>query len=122
MEKDAPLQPEQILLVEDDPDALDALSELLQLHGFSVLRAHNGQEALDRLRESAGARVIVLDLSMPVMDGWEFLRRRKAQPQIAKIPVIVVTAFPNTGVIDADLVLQKPVLIESLMDALAQFC
>jgi len=83
--------PGPILVVDDDPDILYALSEALSEEGFSVQVAQNGQEALDLIGEAPPA-LILLDLMMPVMDGREFGCRIRSSPDLANIPIIVLSA------------------------------
>lgn len=111
-----------ILVVEDDPDALEAIADLLESQGYAVTTARHGGEALERLGDSQLPRLIVLDLLMPTMDGWEFRRRQKEDPRIAKIPVVVVSASDAAKPIDADTVLRKPVDIDSLLETVAKHC
>jgi CheY-like chemotaxis protein len=111
-----------ILLVEDDQDALEALGELLESRGYTVLSARNGAEALQVLGRSSLPRLIVLDLLMPTMDGWEFRNRQKCDPRIADIPVVVVSASSATKPIDADSILRKPVDIDRLLETVAKHC
>ena len=86
-----------VLVVDDDPDILEALSEILEAEGFEIKRARNGKEALERLQPEA-PDLILLDLMMPVMDGWEFAQRmRQREPAIARIPLIVLSADRNVG-------------------------
>ncbi|NBD10905.1 MULTISPECIES: response regulator [Corallococcus] len=86
-----------VLVVDDDPDILEALSEILEAEGFEIRRARNGKEALERL-EPDPPHLILLDLMMPVMDGWEFAQRmRQKQPSVASIPLIVLSADRNVG-------------------------
>ncbi len=86
-----------VLVVDDDPDILDALSEILEAEGYGVTRARNGQEALDRL-SPARPDLILLDLMMPVMDGWAFARHmRERGPDVAGLPIIVLSADRNVG-------------------------
>jgi two-component system, chemotaxis family, chemotaxis protein CheY len=86
-----------VLVVDDDPDILEALSEILEAEGFEIRRARNGKEALERL-EPDPPQLILLDLMMPVMDGWEFAQRmRQRPPDVARIPVIVLSADRNVG-------------------------
>ncbi len=85
-------QPE-VLVVDDDPDILEALSEILEAEGYRVRRARNGQEALERLNGQGGLpQLVLLDLMMPVMDGWEFSRRMRQRPGASEIPIIVLSA------------------------------
>jgi CheY-like chemotaxis protein len=111
-----------ILVVEDDPDALEAIADLLESHGYAVTTARHGAEALERLGSSQLPGLIVLDLLMPTMDGWEFRRRQKEDPRIAKIPVVVVSASDAAKPIDADGVLRKPVDIDRLLQTVAKHC
>lgn len=84
--------PKFILVIEDDSDIQIALQDGLDLAGFQVKVASNGQEALDLLKQGDLPCLILLDLMMPVMDGWEFRKRQENDSRIAKIPVVVVTA------------------------------
>ena len=111
-----------ILIVEDDPDALEALGDLLESNGYAVASAHHGAEALELLGRSPLPNLIVLDLLMPTMDGWEFRRRQKLDPRIAKIPVVVVSASSAAKPIDADSILRKPVDIDRLLETVARHC
>jgi CheY-like chemotaxis protein len=85
-----------ILVVDDDPDILEALSEILEAEGFEIRRARNGKEALERL-EPDQPQLILLDLMMPVMDGWEFAQRMRQKPVYSSIPIIVLSADRNVG-------------------------
>jgi CheY-like chemotaxis protein len=84
------------LVVDDDPDILEALSEILEAEGFEIRRARHGKEALERLGPEL-PQLILLDLMMPVMDGWEFAQQIKARPDAASIPIIVLSADRNVG-------------------------
>jgi CheY-like chemotaxis protein len=82
-----------ILIVDDDLDTGEAMSELLAYQGFEVALASDGQSALEALRSADTLPdVILLDLMMPVMNGWQFRRAQLDDPQLASVPVIVVTA------------------------------
>jgi len=81
----------KILLVEDNEMNRDMLSRRLTRNGFEIVIAVNGQEGLD-LASSEGPDLILLDMSLPVLDGWEAARRLKANTATAKIPVIALTA------------------------------
>jgi len=84
-----------VLLVDDDADLRDAMAVLLEAEGFDVIDASNGQDALAYLRSGADVAAIVLDLAMPVMNGWQFLVERRNDPALAKIPTIVVTGVSD---------------------------
>ena len=81
-----------VLVVEDEPDTLEAVAELLEGEDVKVLRARHGREALDLLEDGARPSLILLDLRMPVMDGWELCRRLASDSRFAQIPVAIVTA------------------------------
>ena len=83
----------RVLVVDDDPDILDALSEILEVEGYRVQRARNGREALQRLEQGL-PDLVLLDLMMPVMDGWEFAR--SLDPG-ARPPIIVLSADRNVS-------------------------
>ncbi|HLT29430.1 MAG TPA: response regulator [Myxococcaceae bacterium] len=86
-----------ILVVDDDPDILDALSEILEGEGYRVRRARNGREAFERLGP-VPPQLILLDLMMPVMDGWEFATRLREDPMpSSEVPIIVLSADRNVG-------------------------
>jgi CheY-like chemotaxis protein len=106
----------KLMVVDDDAGSLSALSDILALEGFLVETMSNGREALDHLRTAdAPASLVILDLLMPVMDGWQFLAELKADPKLAqlRIPVIIVTALNSR--VDADAVIRKPIDLERLL-------
>ena len=81
----------RVLLVDDYPDARDMYGEYLEYSGYDVIQAANGMEALQRAVDDQ-PDIILMDLSLPVMDGWEATRRIKADPATRAIPVIALTA------------------------------
>ncbi len=108
-----------MLVVDDDPDILEALSEILEAEGFEIRRARNGKEALERLSPEP-PQLILLDLMMPIMDGWEFAQRMKQLPDVSHLPIIVLSADRNvsnkaTG-IGAVGYLAKPFELNDLLD------
>jgi response regulator RpfG family c-di-GMP phosphodiesterase len=88
-----------ILLIDDDVQLAAAITELFELDGHAVITAHNGRQGLDRPHLGASPSLILLDLSMPEMDGWEFLPQKSADPAIVDIPTVVmsgsVTEWPG---------------------------
>ena len=84
-----------ILIVEDEPDIRSVMQESLEAVGLSILTAANGQEALGKLGNNPGVSLILLDLMMPVMNGWQFLSAIDKIPVLKKIPIIVVTVFSD---------------------------
>jgi signal transduction histidine kinase len=109
-----------LLIVEDDADTREAFDVLLSADGFRVAGCSNGREALDWLHASPAPDVIVLDLMMPVMDGWQFRVTQKSDPKLAAIPVVAISAdaTAKAAAIDADAYLKKPVDYEVLVDAI----
>ncbi len=114
----------RVLIVEDDRDTREMLGRFLELEGFDVSTAANGQLALDALRKDR-ASVIVLDLMMPVMDGWQFRQHQVRDPRLADIPVVVVTAAGSRKAlppIDAHGWLSKPVDLDMLLQTITPLC
>jgi CheY-like chemotaxis protein len=114
--------PRTILIVEDDPDSREMFVELLRGGGYSVIATRNGKDAMTFLAVNAPPDVILLDMFMPEMDGWQFRRTQEADARLAAIPVVVVSAVraaANSAVRSgAAAFLQKPVAAGELLDAL----
>lgn len=102
-----------VLVVEDDEDVREALVLLLGDEGVHAVGATDGRDALEKIRAGFRPAVILLDLMMPVMDGERFLRARRADPQLASIPVVVISAMQRMKVdpaeLDIDEMIPKPV-------------
>ena len=115
-----------VLLVEDNPDSNAALETFLRAHGFEVVVAFNGQEALDRLRAGPRPSVILLDIMMPEKDGHAFRAEQRADPALASIPVIVFSGAYDVGSIAAQLgvrdYLTKPLDVQRLLDRVRRYC
>ena len=113
-----------VFIIEDDVDTRDMLSRFLELEGYRVEVAANGRQALERLAGGAKASVIVLDLMMPIMDGWEFRRRQIEDARLKDIPTIVVSASGRDrfSQISANAYLSKPVDMDELLARVSQFC
>jgi len=111
-----------VLIVEDDPDVRNMMDQLLHLEGFAPVTAINGLEALRLLKSGLRVDAILLDLMMPVMDGWAFRRAHRRDPEIAAIPVIVLTAAANIrhDELAAAAVFTKPLPFEAVLRALRQ--
>ena len=113
-----------VFIIEDDVDTREMLGKFLELEGYHVETAANGRQALDRLSTGASACVIVLDLMMPVMDGWQFRRMQIEDARLSKIPTIVVSAAGRERMaqISADAYLAKPIDMDELLSRVSQFC
>jgi CheY-like chemotaxis protein len=109
-----------VLVVEDDPDLRDGLVELLAGEGFRTLAATNGREALHLLhRERVTPCLILLDLTMPVMSGWQFREEQLSDTAISSIPVVVMTAV-DPGTIRANALVHKPFEADELLGAISR--
>jgi CheY-like chemotaxis protein len=116
-----------VMLVEDDDDMRDALATLLEEHHYGVLQAANGAEALRLLEGTKGeCHVILLDLMMPVMNGWDFRRQQKRQAQLADIPVVLMSSGAQIAFSSEDMdvagYVSKPVELSDLLEKLQLHC
>jgi two-component system cell cycle response regulator DivK len=109
-----------VLIVDDYPDAREMYSEYLQYSGFDVIEAENGMEALTKAADKS-PDIILMDLSLPVMDGWEATRRLKSDERTASIPVVALTGHALAGISEGakragcDAFVTKPCLPEDLV-------
>ncbi|HKE19686.1 MAG TPA: response regulator [Kofleriaceae bacterium] len=114
-----------VLVVEDDRDVRESLVAVLEDAGYKVISASDGRAALALLRAGPLPSVILLDLMMPVMDGFEFRAEQKRDPSMAAIPVVVFTAgwYPVEvgGRLEADGYLTKPIRVEALLELVSRF-
>ncbi|HEY7289488.1 MAG TPA: response regulator [Vicinamibacterales bacterium] len=113
-----------VLIVEDDADLREMMAQLLALEGFDAAVVANGREALDYLKADHRPHLILLDLMMPVMDGWEFRRHQQADPSLASVPVIVLSAVDQGRASDvsAAAVLKKPLDFDRLLSLVRRYC
>jgi len=121
-----PPQGTDVLIVEDQPDLRDSLADLLEMEGYRVDTAANGQEALTHLQRSCPPHVILLDLRVPVMDGRAFRHEQERSPALALIPVVVLSGEADAGhqaaALNAAGRLTKPVDLQKLLDLLTRYC
>jgi CheY-like chemotaxis protein len=106
--------PRRVLVVDDDPDIRAVLAEMLGATGYDVSTARDGREALQLLRAERFG-LVVLDLMMPVMTGWEFREAQLGDPRISHVPVIVVSAARSPRKVDAAAFLPKPFDLDDLL-------
>ena len=115
-----------VLVVEDDPDLLFALSEMLESEGYQVACARHGLEALGRLRGGVRPSLILLDLMMPIMNGWQFRYEQRQDSDLARIPVVVVSAKSDSRQhaewLEADAYLSKPIDVNLLLGMVGRYC
>jgi CheY-like chemotaxis protein len=116
----------RILLIEDDADIRTDLSEILQDEGHQVTTATNGLEALGTLRSGPAPDLILLDLMMPIMDGWAFRAEQLRDTSLAEIPVVILSGASNVARDAADLSASgqvgKPIRLEELLDEISRHC
>jgi CheY-like chemotaxis protein len=122
----SPHKGKAVLVVEDDFETREMMALALEKEGYSVSTVANGQEALDHLRKSPLPCLILLDLMMPVMDGWEFREKQAQSPALALIPVVIISGAGNIrekaqtlGVADY---LEKPIELDCLLNIVQRYC
>lgn len=115
-----------VMLVEDDDDIREAVQDALERRGYTLVLAGDGQQALSQLRGDAPAPgVILLDLTMPVMSGWELVAELDKEPALAAIPVVVLSAVANLDRQPSAArwagILKKPISLAELVSTVARF-
>lgn len=119
--------PGRILLVEDDAPLREALAELLEEYGYEVACAGDGQEALACLDGAPAPALILLDLAMPVMDGWAFRAAQRRDPRLAAIPTVVLSATAGADAVAISRLapaaaLAKPFDLHQLIQTIQRVC
>jgi len=116
----------RILIVEDNDDLRETVADLLDAEGYTVTTAQHGAEALEYLRHSHPPHLILLDLMMPVMDGWSFRRQQLQEPHLALIPTVVTTAIGASErretCLRAHAYLEKPFNPDDLLHVAQRYC
>jgi CheY-like chemotaxis protein len=110
-----------VLIVDDDPDLLDVTSFVIENEGMAVETARNGEEALALIGTGSMPALVLLDLMMPVMNGWEFLAAVADDPLLVPIPVVVLTAAEHAEVLGAREVLSKPMDLKELLRVVERY-
>jgi CheY-like chemotaxis protein len=115
-----------ILIVDDELDVREALAGALEVNGYTIITAANGEEALKALAKVQKPDLVFLDLMMPVMDGFEFMKARNLIPGIMAVPIIVISAG---RVIDSKIAgfsaegyLEKPIDLTKLLQTAERYC
>lgn len=112
-----------ILIVEDDEAIRECLKETLELEGYRIFAASNGRDALEMLHRIELPCLVLLDLMMPVMNGWEFLEAKRADVALAALPVVVVSAVADKAM-DTHVagIVKKPIELDLLFKVVRQYC
>jgi CheY-like chemotaxis protein len=118
------VMPSSVLVVDDDPNLVRLMSKFLTLEGFAPVPAFNGAEALQYLRDGGTASVILLDLRMPVMDGWTFRKEQRGDPGLAGIPIVVLSGMEIDGIQDMEAAasFHKPVSFPEVVGVVRRLC
>lgn len=110
-----------IMIIDDDMAAIESLTDILTAEGYSVASARNGKEALQHLRGAPAPRLIILDLFMPEMDGWEFRREQLKDAKLRDIPVVVMTGASVYAGIDANVIVHKPLDVARFVSLIERY-
>jgi CheY-like chemotaxis protein len=121
------MRPPCVLVVDDNEDIRESLMNFLQDHGFSAAGAKNGRDALTKLSAAQPPPcLIILDMMMPIMDGWAFREAQLRDPGLAGIPVVIVSAYKDMlRMIEGLKVkdhLPKPLDLDALLDVVREHC
>lgn len=112
-----------VLVVEDEKDIRESLQQALEYEGYIVYAAENGKQGLEMLPHMPRPGVILLDLMMPIMNGWEFANALHQDEKLSPIPVVVVSAFSDQAqTIPAGKFMRKPIDLDALLNVVKQYC
>jgi CheY-like chemotaxis protein len=111
-----------VLVVEDEHELREMMRDALELNGYAVVTAEDGQDALDKISGIENLCLVILDLLMPVMNGWEFVDRMRQRAELASVPVVVHSSAPGPAPAGVTRVLQKPILFERLISVVREYC
>lgn len=116
-----------VLIVDDDRGICSSLSRILRMEGYETSSVEDGRQALDYLRSHPKPGLILLDLMMPNMNGWEFSKEQQKDPELAGIPVVIISAGGSevrrtAGSIPAVEYLEKPLDLDRLLQLVGTYC
>lgn len=111
-----------VLVVEDETDLREMMREALESNGYAVVTAEEGGDALAAIARIEHPCLVLLDLLMPGMNGWDFFKEMRARPQYAAVPVIVHSSATTGAPQGATRVLRKPLDFDRLLDVVREFC
>ena|SRR5687768_12513672 len=111
-----------VLVVEDEEDLREMMREALELNGYSVATAQEGQEALEAIAKVEQLCLVLLDLLMPGMNGWDFFMKMRERPEFASVPVVVHSSAADRAPDGVTRVLKKPVELDRLLSVVGEYC
>jgi CheY-like chemotaxis protein len=114
--------PHTVLIVEDEVELRELMQVALERKGYEVIAVSDGRAALDAIPSIERLCLVLLDLLMPGMNGWEFVAQARTQPQLAEVPIIVHSSATNEAPAGATAVLRKPIKLERLLSVVGQYC
>ena len=111
-----------VLVVEDEEDLRAMMRDALEMNGYQVTTAVDGQDALDKIDGIEHICLVILDLLMPGMNGWDFFAKIRERADLAAVPVVVHSSAPMAAPPGVDRVLQKPLMFDRLLSVVREFC
>jgi CheY-like chemotaxis protein len=111
-----------VLVVEDDQELREMMRDALELNGYTVVTAEDGQVALDKIGGIESLCLVILDLLMPVMNGWDFVEKMRRRTELASVPVVVHSSAPGPAPAGVTRVIQKPMLFDRLISVVREYC
>jgi CheY-like chemotaxis protein len=114
--------PASVLVVEDNEDIREAIGEILEDEGYDVVLAEDGERALELLGEMARPCLLLVDLIMPKMNGWDLLNALSKNDRLATIPVVVVSAAAKAANLEGQVVVKKPVDLAIMLQIVRAHC
>ena len=111
-----------VLVVEDERELREMMRDALELNGYAVVTAEHGDDALAKLPTIEHLCLVILDLLMPVMDGWDFVTKLRQQSGLALVPVVVHTSAAGQAPAGVTRVVQKPLMFDKLLSIVREYC
>ena len=111
-----------VLVVEDEQDLREMMRDALELNGYAVVTAGNGQDAMEKISHIENVCLVILDLFMPVMNGWDFIEQMRQRSDLASIPIVVHSSAPGPLPAGITRFLQKPILFDRLISIAQEYC
>ena len=111
-----------VLLVEDEEDLREMIRDALELNGYAVVAAKEGKEALEEIEHIESVCLVLLDLLMPGMNGWDFFEKLRQRPKFADVPVVIHSSVPDRAPQGVNRVIQKPLRLDGLLSVVREYC